>query len=184
MDTDIALNRLESLLHAIAKLYSGIFATVLKERVTSYHAETGNSYDDDIGAALRSYIKQVKQTASTNHPGNSAAISPTGAASDRISASTLNSASEQVNNPLSDYLKKNGAYPELALASPLGEKLKRSAWDHTHSAIRLAHQGDYASAKLHADLANNAVHELGHFMPEADFSAFKAAVKAELHSKS
>jgi len=181
METNVTLNRLESLLHAIAKLYSGVFATVLQERVSSYHAEASAGYDDDIGEALRTYIKQIKQHASPHQAGVSKPASPNGTSSEHNHASSPNTVSEELNNPLADYFKKNGTHTELS--SPLGEKLKRSAWDHTHTAIRLAHQGDYASAKLHADLANNAIHELGHFMPDADFIAFKAAVKAELHAK-
>lgn len=181
MESEAALNRLESLLHAIAKLYSGAFASILHERVSSYHAETGNTYDNDIGEALRSYIKQIKQHATAqNQAGVSQSVSPNGTATEHSSAA-LNSTRAGFQNPLSDYFKKSATPTELS--SPLGEKLKRSAWDHTHSAIRLAHQGDYASAKLYADLANNAIHELGHFLSEADFNTFKAAIKAELHAK-
>ena len=84
-------------------------------------------------------------------------------------------------NPLSQHLKKNNLDDELA--TPIGHKLSSSAWNHTHSAIRCAHQGDYANAKLHADLANNAIHELGHYVSTAEFTRFKQAIKSELLSR-
>lgn len=182
MDTDVALNKLESLLHTIAKLYSGVFATILQERVTSYHAETASGYDDDIGEALRTYIKQVKHEAANARKGGTDPALPAESAAEHGNRLTQDGSGDHIDNPLSDYFKKTSNFSELA--SPLGQKLKTSAWDHTHTAIRLAHQGDYASAKLHADLANNAIHELAHFMPAEDFVAFKRAVKAELTAKS
>jgi hypothetical protein len=185
MHTDMPMTKLQALLNAIAKLYSGVVATVVHERVHAYHADAAN--DDDIADALRTYIKQIKQKASTHTApidtssglAEPALTAETPSGHSAIAAESANTSG--ISNPLSDYFQKNNAYSELT--SPLGEKLKSSAWEHTHSAIRLAHQGDFASAKLHADLANNAIHELGHYMPEADFIAFKRAVKAELLDK-
>ena len=59
MDTDIPMSKLQSLLHAVAALYSGMFANVLHERVTAYHARTDDA--DDIGVSLHAYIKNAKQ---------------------------------------------------------------------------------------------------------------------------
>lgn len=179
MEHETVKNRLESLLHSIAKLYAGIVATIVHERVTTYRADT--DLDDDIGKVLRTYIKQVKQRASVNPTGAVDPALPTEKSPEQNTSSVENPRDEAFPNPLSDHFKKVNAYSELA--TPLGEKLKTSAWDHTHSAIRLAHQGDFASAKLHAELANNAIHELSHFMSEAEFLAFKRAVKDELLNK-
>jgi hypothetical protein len=178
MDTEIAMNRLDSLLHAIAKLYSGIVASLVHKRTTSYRP--GSDDTSDIGAALHAYIKQVKQRATETPSNTTDPALQVDLPSDRTS--TLAPGHDaQTDNPLSNYFKKNNSYSELA--QPIGEKLKSSAWEHTHSAIRFAHQGDYATAKLHADLANNAIHELSHFMSTDDFETFKRAVKDELLGK-
>ena len=63
MDTERPISKMQSLLHAIAKLYSNIVATVLHERAAAYHANTGVDDDDDIGVSLREYINQVKKNA-------------------------------------------------------------------------------------------------------------------------
>ena len=188
MDTIIAMNKLQTLLHALAKLYSGMFANILHERVSAYHANDDSDSDNDIGASLRTYIKNVKQHAAANptplvnRSGVTEPTLPAVAYPEQSDALADKPDIIAISNPLSNYFKKNKSSSELA--PPLSEKLKASAWEHTHSVIRLAHMGDYSSAKLHAELANNALHELKHYMPEADFNAFKSAVKAELLSKS
>lgn len=185
MDTERPMSKMQSLLHAIAKLYSSIFATVLHERAAAYHANTGADDDDDIGVSLREYINHVKKTATTTPSSTPSAVTepvlPTTIRSEQNTALANDLNAGALDSTLSDHFKKHTASSRLA--TPLGEKLKTSAWNHTHSAIRFAHQGDFASAKLHADLANNAIHELGHYMPEEDFIAFKRAVKAELLDK-
>lgn len=181
MDTEIALNRMESLLESIAKLYSGVFASVMHERVNTYHAEQQAGDINDIGDALRTYIKRLQQQTSRAQVETSEPMLPQAPSHDHPVASVDGHVSGPHENALSDYFKKHNAPAEFA--SPLSEKLKSSAWAHTHSAIRFAHEGDYASAKLYADLANNAIHELGHYLSATDFMAFKRAVKSELLSK-
>ena len=66
MDTERPLGKLQSLLHTMAKLYSGIVATVARRRATAYHANTGADTDEDIGQSLRAYIKHVKRQAATH----------------------------------------------------------------------------------------------------------------------
>lgn len=182
------MNTLQSLLHRIAALYSHMFANVMHERVSAYHAHPGSDDDDDdIGTTLRAYIKHTKQLAAANtalsthqsgvtEPALTSVLQPQQLV--EISASPNANA---VSNPLSEYFQKNNTHSDLA--PPLVKKLQASAWEHTHSAIRLAHQGDFTSAKLHADLASNAIRQLGHYMSEVDFKTFKRAVKAELLDK-
>jgi hypothetical protein len=182
------MTKMRALLHRIAELYSMMFASVMHERVTTYRADAGNEADtDDVGASLRAYIEHAR----TSAPANPASSPPRAVASEAPAAAQSpppthdeyigNSASPLVSNPLLDYFKKNNTYSQLAPS--LSEKLKISAWEHTHRAIRLTHQADYAGARLHADLANNAVHELGHYLSDEDFRAFKSAVKSELLRK-
>lgn len=173
---------LQSLLHAITELYSGIISHVVHDRISAYHSDGGNS--DDVGAALHEYIVRIKR--STQH-----ADSPTSTQAEPVAPHGAPHAHPQADMPvenghdlakaLSQQLQKNSLGAELATS--LGHKLSASAWEHTHSAIRFAHQGDYANAKLHADLANNAIHELGHYLSAAEFTRFKQAIKAELLTK-
>ena len=47
-----------------------------------------------------------------------------------------------------------------------------STWSHVRSALSAARQGNIVSAKLHSELANNAVIILAHYMSDEDFSVF------------
>lgn len=176
------MTKLQRILKNIAELYSGMFANLLHQRVTAFHNISATSYEDDISASLHAYIKRIKQETATNS-GTSAqhsvltepALTSVAKPLNIITSSDSESATP---NPLASHLKQHNGHSELA--PPLSEKLKASAWEHTHSAIRLAHQGDFASAKLHAVLANNAIHELGYYLQQADYNTFKLAVKTEL----
>ena len=57
-----------------------------------------------------------------------------------------------------------------------GEKLIQSTWEHFHASIRLAHQGDVKTAKMHAELTRNALIEAAHYLPEAVYSRFSREV--------
>lgn len=52
----------------------------------------------------------------------------------------------------------------------MGDKLKKSAWEHIHCTIRYARQGNDAMAKLHADIAGHALEEAVHFMKDEEYS--------------
>lgn len=181
MDRQTLFSEFQELLYSVAKLYSTTILNITNRRVSTYHTQTNTDYADEIGDALESYISQVKEQATSNHsgahdPGIPAEMQHKNATSPNAESSII------VDSALSDFFKKNMSYSELS--SPLEQKLKTTAWDHTHSAIRYAHMGDYTCAKLHADLASSAIHELGHYMDEADFISFKQAVSQELQRKS
>ena len=63
----------------------------------------------------------------------------------------------------------------------MGEKLKTSTWTHIHTALMQARNGQATTAKLHADIANQALKEAAHYMSEQDYKAFFAEVETELN---
>lgn len=180
MDNETLFSEFQELLYSVAKLYSSTILNITNRRVGTYHTQTNTDYADEIGDALESYISQVKDQATSNQSGvHDPGIPPE---MQRKHTTSPNSQSGVIlDSALSEFFKKNMSYSKLS--SPLEQKLKTTAWDHTHSAIRYAHMGDYTCAKLHADLANSAIHELGHYMDEKDFISFKQAVSQELQRK-
>lgn len=71
-------------------------------------------------------------------------------------------------------------------ASGMGDKLKASAWEHIHSAIRCARHGDVASARLHSDIAGHALEEAAHYLPDAEYAELVLKVEKyfiEAHEK-
>jgi hypothetical protein len=188
MKTDVAHNKLQLLLSTIESLYSGIVTNIIHRRITSFHAISRTCYDNDVRGSLLTYIHSVEinihnqPTPVEIKPILNEPVIPHAQNHHRIETTEPIKSAENHDNELANHFKKYNANTELATS--LCDKLKTSAWEHTHTAIRLAHLHDFVNAKLHADLANNAIYELGHYMSESDFNQFRNAINAELADKS
>ncbi|MEN8132881.1 MAG: hypothetical protein ABFS45_22420 [Pseudomonadota bacterium] len=64
--------------------------------------------------------------------------------------------------------------------SHLSDQLQRSAREHLNTSLRKARQGDVINARLHADIAGNALHELAHYMQKDEFAKFSKSLSADL----
>jgi hypothetical protein len=62
----------------------------------------------------------------------------------------------------------------------LSKKLKQSTWNHIHTALRLARQGEARNAKLHLDIASQALKEAAHYMSREEHIAFTVEVQEKL----
>jgi len=74
---------------------------------------------------------------------------------------------------------KNKKYIDSSY-SKVADKLISSTWDHFHAAIREARQGKAKTAKMHVDVANYAMKEVAHFLPEEEYQNFYSDVKVEV----
>lgn len=78
---------------------------------------------------------------------------------------------ENVSGIESEFAKHLKQRKSSSITQPhMGDKLKASAWEHIHSAIRFAKQGQVGKAKLHADIAGHALEEAGHYMNDEEYS--------------
>jgi hypothetical protein len=186
MEADKPVGGLQALLNKIQKLYSGLVTSAVHDRVTTYHQSINTGSELDIGAILNDYFVNTQQHTPATHPDTTTQPVNTDPAllvhsSHDQPADSNQQNSVSVPNPLSRHLTKTNSYHELA--PPVAEKLQASAWQHTQSAIRLAHQGNHDGARLHADLASNAVKELGHYLPDTEYLSFQQAIKMVLIDK-
>lgn len=62
----------------------------------------------------------------------------------------------------------------------LSKKLKESTWNHIHTALRLARQGEAGTARLHLDIASQALKEAAHYMSREEHIAFTVEVEEKL----
>jgi len=81
---------------------------------------------------------------------------------------------------LADYLQSRDRL--TAVQPNLGEQMRASTWKHMVAAMRLAHKGDEKGAKVHAELANNAMKEASVYMTEEEYKAFAIEVEERLAS--
>lgn len=73
-----------------------------------------------------------------------------------------------VDSEFANYLKQNKS--SLIVHPYMGDKLKKSAWEHIHSTIRHARLGHSEMATLHTDIAGHALEEAAHYMKDEEYS--------------
>jgi len=73
-----------------------------------------------------------------------------------------------VESEFAKYIKQNKS--SAVSHSHIGAKLRESAWEHIHSAIRFAKQGAVDKAKVHADIAGHAIEEASHYLNSEEYS--------------
>lgn len=85
---------------------------------------------------------------------------------------------KNIENELSKYLKSNqkssSAHPGIT------EKLADSIWEHIHTALRVARNGNNEKAILHMNIVEHALDELSHYMENNEYSQFVALIEQYL----
>lgn len=177
--------KINALLHALQRLYARITSLLLHKRMGSYREEAGSVADHDLTTLLSDHIDRLAEP----RPANSGK-SPRRVSGDDVHTATQNStpgrphAVHRVSivsrtlNALGRYFKSGQT--KTVLDPELSKKLKKSAWDHIHTALRLARQGDARTAKLHLDIASQALKEAAHYMSREEHIAFTVEVEEKL----
>ena len=175
----------KALLHALQKLYTSISSLMLHKRMDSYREEAGNLADRDLGNLLSDDIDRLSVTEPADsdktqpqvslHSAPAATHSPSRGR--RHSAHKVSIVSRTFNG-LGRYFRSNRK--DSVLDPELSEKLKQSTWNHIHTALRLARQGETVNAKLHLDIANQALKEAAHYMSREEHIAFTVEVEEKL----
>jgi hypothetical protein len=174
----------ESLLHKIKRLYTEIFLVSLHNRIDSYHALLHSEKHHEIGSVLHRIIDEIVEEVSRNYTRqdyqNLKFLEEDPSARyknlDRFQNYSSNMVSMTMNG-LSVYLQKK----KVEEHDPhMSGRLQRVVWDHVHSAHRFARLGDGNTAKLHADIATNAMKALCHYMPAEDYHDFYDEIHQQL----
>ena len=137
------------------KLLKSIINTQIDELVSGYEKREISKTNDQISKRSTDSIKDHQHIDSDYHK--------TG---------------EAIENELSKYLRTENL---TSVTQPgIVTKLTESVWEHIHAALRIARQGDADKAKLHLDIADQALNEVGHYMSSDDFSRLVSSVEQYL----
>jgi len=173
MTTKHGLNRLSRTLH---ELYYKLCAMDLHKRMNFYHRNTGTNKTPDISASLTKNIDKLAPASKPTNAGttNAAASAATAGSSKRTGKLNIAKQPGQqtgwLNKVVSSVSRPKKIYKSKITPDPyMGDKLKDSAWSHIHAALLHARQGEAITAKLHADIANEALKEAAHYMSEEDY---------------
>ena len=176
----------ESLLQKIKQLYSRLFNISLNNRTNHYHPNSVTNHHQEFGETLHSLIDEIiidisktdsllidEQQVSTQIELNIKLSSPLTPENDKDKEAPPA-------DGLSLYFKNNKA---LESDPPMAARLRRSIWDHIHSAHRLARGGEGHVAKTHADIAIDAMKTLSHYMPHEDYIEFFNMIRIQMNDK-
>ena len=172
MSTKHGIDRLS---RTLRELYYKLCDMDLHKRISLYHRNTSTNGTPDISASL---TKHVDKLAPASKPGS------TGAANATTSVATAKFAKKSgktdnakhpdkqsgwINMVISNVIRPKKIFTSKISSDPyLGKKLKDSTWSHIHTALLHTRQGDISNAKLHADIASEALKEAAHYMSEED----------------
>jgi hypothetical protein len=177
-------SKIALLIEELRRLYRQMAALVLKKRVGSYREDAPDS-TASLSASLRDQVgdmARARDDAGKREPvtadGTHDALSVGQPAPKRQGAKPQGGFVSRLLKGFPSFIQRQKKSPTLQ--PHLSQQLKNSAWEHVHTAIRLARQGEAAKARLHVDIAMSALSELAHYMPEVEYQQFRAEVKAQI----
>jgi len=178
-------NSIKVLLASLLAFYSRLSALILNHRMTSYRKGDSALLDKQILAALYDIVEKTPAPETPDHP---AGGTGSAAQADAVISDVSNrdaaingrhlASSETPQKELSNRL--HATLSRTPGAIHLGEKLSVSAWDHIHTSLRYVREKNASLAKMHADLANEALQQASHYMTDEEYIELKVSVLEEL----
>lgn len=179
------MDKNESILIILKRLYTKIFLVSLHNRISSYHASLDlNHHHQEIGDILHNLINETINDISLN---NSSSVYPKLTNPyeeenlDNTNSKTIKNeptTTSMTINGLSLYFKKNKA---LDQNPSMAARLRRCVWDHVHTVHRLSRNGDENTARLHVNIACDAMKTLSHFMEKEEYNEFFKLVSTQIN---
>lgn len=176
----------ESLLQRLKKLYQQLFNLSLQNRTRLYNSNMHTQHHHEFGESLHDLIDEIINDISrTDNILTEEYLMSSQAELDSQLSSPTSPEEDPDKIPapaggLSLYFKNNKV---LEADPPVAARLRRRIWDHIHSAHRLARNGDAHTAKIHADIAIDAMKTLSHYVPDHEYIEFFNMIKLQMNDK-
>lgn len=164
-----------SLLSVLKSLFSELMQLTLEQRLNLQRRKSaGDSVD--ITEKLNKHLDQINTEHRNESATNSSVSSPvdSSAGADTEVRSQGVDQKHEESNRLREYL--NDVRSRSYTDSYMGERLVKSTWEHVYQAECKARKGDDVNARLHANIAAQAMKEAQKFMKEDEYEAFSSAV--------
>ena len=164
-----------SLLGIIKRLYSRIMELQNQSRAR-YSLTAGNNISPkNIARPLSVCIDKLAERSATKSLDSVATSThESGISTHNYKTITRDPDSMKELGELSVHLKD--AHKYTGISQDTGAKLVQTTWEHFHTTIRLARQGNAKAARIHMDLTNNALIEAAHYLSESDYDHFSKEV--------
>ena len=169
-----------ALIKGLKNLYSTVALQLLHKRINSYHSKASDGkrkHHDGIKTPMMNFIEStvaqaVKSNYSTQHDEHADSIIKAPPQHPATQHTGHHELSRERIDELSKYFKERNKGSDLH--PPIREKLEHSVWEHIHTTIRCARQGDKDNAKMHLNIATAACKELAHYMDDEEYQTFVA----------
>ena len=179
-----SLGSLQKLIDELRNLYQRVSSVWLEQRLERGANGGGDASDLTLAKQLYDHIDTypadtIPETVSStvsNDPAGSDEIPP----ARTVGANPPATETPLTANDLSDWISH--AARESVSERHIADKLEATARSHINSALRLARQGKKQEAKIHADLAENAVKTAADYMSAESFQSFKTFLQERLRS--
>lgn len=172
-------HNIRALLLALQELYSRMVLRVLHHRMSSQRKASAAETEHDIAAMLSDHIDELAVSREINIQSMpEEQIATEGSIQSQIRPNTSIPKTGSKFTGLSKYFRRR---PTTPLMQPhVGAKIKKRAWDHIYSSLRLAREGDAETARIHANIADLAMKESANYMSAEEYSRFVADVREQL----
>lgn len=169
------------LLQTLKQLFRRFFMLDLDRRIHSYHQSANPHRSQHINKSLNQQIDALVAASAKQ-----SAISVRQITEDRSLPESQSPPQAQKAQPVvmavtqvgHDYFENHPVHRDEAPC--MGDQLRESAWSHLHSALLYARQGDAGRAKLHADIAHQALKEAAHYLSEEDYETLSNKLEEAL----
>lgn len=165
-----------SLFVTLQKLQAKLAVVIVKIRAHSYRSVFKTSSHFNMASMLADQVDELALSMSGNIKPNDNNVDNQSHSSERtfnkpISKSNKIINTENIIDPETEFSKHLKERKHSIVSNRyIGDKLQESVWEHIHSAIRYARQGDVDTAKFHSKLAASALDESGHYLNNEDYS--------------
>lgn len=186
----VASINIHDLLDDLRSMLSRVSRLILEQRL-NHHKTKSVNVRDDISEQLLTHIDRLN-TASRKDSvitASQAGATTGGVTSAPYLSSRADSKSKvgkwiksttQVKHGLSAHLRNCRSRNENE--TYIGQRLKRSVWEHLHNAFYNAREGDESLAKLHTDIAMQAMKEAHKYLDYEEFVSLSDKVKVLISS--
>lgn len=170
-----------SLLRILRRLYASIMMLYMKNLTRSNREQVAADMSLSIISPLSECVEKLAGNATRDMGVAASSRSGTVCNIDAHDPAPLMPVSSVDTGPdkLSVFFRNTHRHSAVSL--DVGDRLMQHTWEHIHASIRIAHQGDVKTARLHAELANNAFKEATHYLSPPVYSRFAHEVTKALN---
>lgn len=165
----------DSVLVQLKHLYRKIVNRMICLRIKTYR---NDYHEPPVISPLNLLNECINHMCEKYSADNPVEYSPDSSIHEHSYAQTTPNSSTDSYTGLSSYFHQH--FPTSSQPRSLAETLRHSSWQHINMALNYARHGKREGARLHADLAQNAIQMVNQYMSNEEYQAFELELSTRL----